>query len=416
MNSFQKAQIWLQKLSSEAKFFRKGELPTLEVVNQFLEELGRPDKSFPWRVVVGGTAGKGTICRSVEQTLEKQGLRTACLVSPEVQVITERIRVAGQLISMEEFGETILKIQELAEKLGILPTFYEAIVLAGILAAKKAGTEVLICEVGMGGRLDAVNAVRGKRISVLTFVGADHLEFFDNDIEKLATEKAGVFTKDSVLNLSFEQKYCSILNQQAVLDIEFIKGIKQKLNKKVARKVCEKILGHSAFVMEKVKLPGRWEKLAKNKEQRTRFCQGYGGQASEKNSFLIFDGAHSLDRFEYLLSKLRKISGKKVGIFAMAKNHDPVAFEVVLPEFDQVVWTEVSGERAFWPAKFLQKKFNFGEVEKDPIKAFQKAQELDGKIFVMGSFYLVGQIRELFYSSDAILVQKTEFPIQGKRD
>ncbi len=253
MDKFQQAQTWLTQLSSEAKFFRAGELPTLDTVNEILEALGRPDESFAWRVVIGGTAGKGSTCRMIENTLQSQGIKTATLVSPHLQVITERIRIDGKLIAPEDFGKNILKIKETAEKLNVNLTYYETMVLAGILAAKEADVEVLIGEIGMGGWLDAVNAVQGKRIAGLTFVGADHLEFFENKIEKLAEEKAGIFTTDSVLNLSFEQKYCSILEQVAQGKVKFLKGIPAKLNKKMARKICEKILGHTDFTMEKNK-------------------------------------------------------------------------------------------------------------------------------------------------------------------
>ncbi len=393
MNNFEKVQNWLNKLASEAKFFRKGKAPTLEVVNKILDELERPDEYFKWRVVVGGTAGKGTVCALVENVLEGQGIRTACLMSPHIQVVTERIRIGGQLISKEDFEENILEIKKIAKKLKIPPTYYEAIVLAGILAAQKAKAEVLICEVGMGGRLDAVNAVRGKRVSALTFVGNDHLEFFENKIEKLAAEKAGIFTKDSVLNLSFEQKYYSILKDQAHSDIEFMKGVKSKLCKKIARRICEKVLGKNDFMMAKAQLPARWEKLK---------------SPPVKGNTIILDGAHSQDRFEFILPKLKKITGKKIGIFAMAKNHDPESFKIILPYFDEVIWTEVSGEREFWPASYLQEKLKTGTMEKNPIKAFELVQKSGGKIFVMGSFYLCGKIRELFYSSEEILNQRME--------
>ena len=429
-DSFSEAIQWLDRLSSEAKFFRLvGEgfkpSPTLEIVNQILDHLDRPDTSFQYRVVVGGTAGKGTVCRLVEDTLQQQGIKTACLMSPHLQVVTERIRIGGEMISKELFGECLLEIKKVGEGFKPYPTYYEAIVLAGILAAHKSGAEVLICEVGMGGRLDAVNAVRGKRISALTFVGEDHLEFFDNSIEKLAQEKAGIFTKDSVLNLSFEQKYYSILDfcreRFQTVPIKYIKGIPSKLNKKIARRICEHILGHTNFQMRKVQLPARWEVIAENREKRTE----------NSNIKIILDGAHSRPRFEYILPKLRKIKGPKIGIFAMAKNHDAKAFEVLLGSadrngykpfptiFDEVIWTQVDGEREFWAAEELQKMFEQGQVCLSAEKALQVATSVGNRhacslqnttIFVIGSFYLCGEMREEFYLSENILNQQTAFP------
>lgn len=390
MDQFTQAINWLNMLSSEAKFFRKGQTPSLDVTNQILDTLNRPDKSFKYRVVIGGTAGKGTVCRLIEDTLERHGLKTSCLVSPHLQDVKERIRIGGELISKDLFGECILEIKNIKTECGAIPTYYEALVLAGILAAKKSKAQVLICEVGMGGRLDAVNTVQGRRIAGVTFIGEDHLEFFNNSIEKLAAEKAAIFTEDSVLNISFEQSYCSIFREvSASGEVIFLKGVKSKLNKKMARVVCEMIMGHGNFKMRKVQMPGRWEKihiaLTPLRSTLSAECD------------LILEGAHSKDRFEYILPKLKKVPENKIGVFAMARNHQPKAFEVILPYFDRVIWTEVAGDRKFWSALELKTLFGMGEAENDPLIAFKKSQESRRTTIVMGSFYLCGVIRELFH-------------------
>jgi len=239
MEQFYEAQNWLKKLQAESKFFRKtdslpinGVHPLLEKVNKLLDALGRPDESFEYRVVVGGTAGKGTVCRLTEDVLLRAGRKVTTFFSPHVQVVTERIRINGKFIAPEMFGKYILRIQEVAERTHILPTYYEAIILAGILAGQEEGSEILICEVGCGGEWDAVNAVQGKRISALTFIGDDHREILGGTLEKIAETKSGIFTTDSVLNISGEKKFQSILERRGT--VKFVKGISAKLNKKIA--------------------------------------------------------------------------------------------------------------------------------------------------------------------------------------
>ncbi len=390
MEHFHKAEDWLIKLSSEAQFFRKDTAPSLEVVEQVLDELGRPDQSFEWRVIVGGTAGKGTVCRLTEDVLLRAGKKVATLLSPHLQVITERVRINDALIDAEIFGEAIETIQKTCASIDVTPTYYEAIILAGILSAKNAGCEILICEVGMGGRLDAVNSIQGKRVSALTFIGEDHLEMFDGNIGKMANEKAGIFTSDSVYNVSYEQKMCSTLNTISKMEIEYVKGIKAKLNKKLARKICKYVLGHDKFIMRKIQLPGRWEKGTEN---------------------VILDGAHSAPRFEFILPKIKKIKGPQIGVFAMTKNHDPKSFSIITDLFDEIIWTEVPGEREFHKSEELQKTHERGVIESDPIQALNKAQDMDGTVLVMGSFYLVGLLRNEFYDPQKILEQQTEFPV-----
>ncbi len=411
MDKFRKAQNWLSKLSSEAKFFRDKELPKLKIVNQILDELGRPDSSFEYRVVVTGTAGKGTVCRLTEDVLIRSGKKVTTLISPHIQVITERIRIDGKLISTSLFSETILEIKSVSEKLKIFPTYYEAIVLAGILAGKNSGSEILICEVGMGGEFDAVNSVQGKRIAALTFIGDDHRDILGPNISDIAMTKAGVFTKDSVLNLSYEQKHCSILNKKSKIDISYVKGVKARLNKKIARKISEQIMCTKDFIMQKPKMPARWEKLITSDFPNFTKSLKNNSKIAEK---IILDGAHSAPRFEFILPKLKKIKSPKIGIFAMAKNHDAKSFSIISEYFDEIYWTKLEDDREFWEPKDLQKMIKTGDLNfPNPQDAFFDALQKypNHNIFVMGSFYLCGEIREMFYPSVNILEQRTEFPV-----
>ncbi|MDH3324737.1 MAG: Mur ligase family protein, partial [Candidatus Peregrinibacteria bacterium] len=338
MDEFRKAENWLNGLFSESDFFRKNKPPSLEITNQFLDYFNRPDKSFQYRVVVTGTAGKGTVCRTTEDILLRSGKKVATLISPHIQVVTERIRINGKLISTLDFAENIFKIKSAAESLDLKPTYYEAIVLAGILAAKKAGCEILICEVGMGGEFDGVNAVQGKRIAAMTFVGHDHMSILGPTLADVARTKAGIFTPDSILNLTYEKKYHHILEQVANSKVELIKGIKAKLNKKLSRKICEKILNSKEFKSQKVNMPARWEKIEN----------------------VILDGAHSAPRFEYILPKIKKLTGHKVAIIAITQNHTPEDQNIILDEFDEIFFCDEVKFRKCHPASELIKKLGKG--------------------------------------------------------
>jgi folylpolyglutamate synthase/dihydropteroate synthase len=198
--------------------------------------------------------------------------------------------------------------------------------------------------------------------------------------------------------------------------VTFVKGIPAKLNKKVAREICEKILIppplgkgelEGDFELRKLQIPARWEKIPhKPPLQRGQESQLVG----REGDFTILEGAHSAPRFEYILPKIKKVTGKKIGVFAMARNHDPKTFQIILPEFEEVIWTTVSGVREFWKPEELSKLMGRGRVEKNPIEAFRQAQKLGEKVIVTGSFYLCGTIRDLFYAPEKILEQRTEFP------
>ena len=403
MSHFLAAQDWLKQLASEAQFFRTNKPPSLEVTNALLDALQRPDESFSWRIIVGGTAGKGTTCRLVEDVLLRSGKTVATLSSPHIQVITERIRINGKLISPENFGKYLLKIKEASEKISQTPTYYEAIVCAGILAAREAGCEILIGEIGLGGRLDAVNAIRGKRIAAVTFIGDDHLEKFGGKLENLAQEKAGVFTKDSVELLSYEQNFRSIFEKVSGKKILFLKGVWKNLSKKLARNICEIVLGMSGFVMKKITLPCRWEII--NLQSSI-----FNLQTQEKAVKIILDGAHSAPRFENILPKLKKIQGKKIGILGLGKNHNPEVFKIIADEFDEIFWVKIPESRDAWDPEVLQKTMGRGIVCPDAKSALEQAQKEGGTILV-NSFFLGGEVRNLFYDPQKILEQQTEFPV-----
>jgi folylpolyglutamate synthase/dihydropteroate synthase len=293
-----------------------------------------------------------------------------------------------------------LKIKEISEKISVSPTYYEAIVCAGIFAAKDAGCKFLIGEIGIGGRLDAVNAIRGKRIAAVTFIGDDHLERFEGKLEVLAREKAGIFTKDAVIMLSYEQKFRSIFEKISGRKILFLKGVWKNLNKKLARNICEIALGTNAFVMTNLKLPCRWEIIPSPPPPLP------GGEGSK----IILDGAHSAPRFENILPKLKKIQGKKVGVLGLGKNHNPEIFGIIADEFDEIFWVKIPESRDAWDPQILKEKMGRGIVCADAKSAIEQALGERGTILVNG-FFLGGEVRNLFYDPQKVLEQQTEFPV-----
>ncbi len=387
---FEKANIWLSKLASEAKFFLDKKIPSLDSVSAILDKLDSPDIFFEHRVIIGGTAGKGTVCRLTEDILLKNKKTVVTLLSPHLQVITERIRINGKLISEENFGKSILKIKEISEKYNINVTYYEAIVLAGIYTGKKAGCKILIAEIGLGGEFDGVNAIRGKRIAALTFIGKDHEDILGK-LKDIAKTKAGIFTHDTVLALSGEKVFKKEISQKAKIEVNFIKGIKKKLNKKISRNICKNILGKSDFEFNNLRIPARWELI---------------------DNFIL-DGAHSEPRFDYILPKIKKITGKKIGVFGMLKNHDMKAFEIIINEFDEIFWVDdFSDDRNCWSADVLFKYFKKGRLDYNKtlkILEYIEKNFIKTKVVVLGSFYLCGKIRNEFYPSQEILRLQNEF-------
>ncbi|HEY5714361.1 MAG TPA: Mur ligase family protein, partial [Candidatus Gracilibacteria bacterium] len=283
MESFQQAQDWLETLEPKWGVLSGKQKLSLEVVRELLSLLGDPDKFFKYRVIVGGTAGKGTVARKLCATLHEAGVKVGCLTSPHLQTPLERIKIGDHLVDPALFGRCLLEIKAVSQDL--VPTQYEAILLAGVLCCQKEACEVLIAEVGLGGEFDGVNALRGPRIAAVTFIGDDHRDIL-GDFPQMARTKAKIFNEDSRLNLSYEKVYKDIFNQTAVGSVEYIKGVPTNLSSKLVKRIAREILGaERSFEVVHVKLPARWEKIPEDKYQNAYLTAG--------PSTLILDGSHS---------------------------------------------------------------------------------------------------------------------------
>ncbi len=165
----------------------------LERVAQVKQQLNlNPD--FPV-IVVGGTNGKGSVCAMLESILYAAGYRVGCYTSPHLLHYNERVRIAKQQVSDAELCASFEKIEHVR---GDIPlTYFEFGTLAAMQCFIEHKVDVTILEVGLGGRLDAVN-VFDNDCAIVTSVDIDHIDYLGDTREKIAFEKAGIFRKDRV--------------------------------------------------------------------------------------------------------------------------------------------------------------------------------------------------------------------------
>ncbi|WP_245898437.1 bifunctional tetrahydrofolate synthase/dihydrofolate synthase [Polynucleobacter rarus] len=164
----------------------------LSRINQVKEKL---DLQFKIPVIiVGGTNGKGSTCAFLEAIFANAGYKVACHTSPHLSVFNERARINLENVS----SETLLKYFQLVEqaRASIAPevtlTYFEFTTLAIMLCFSMAPVDVVILEVGLGGRLDAVNIIDAD-CSIVTSIDIDHQQFLGNTREEIGFEKAGIF-------------------------------------------------------------------------------------------------------------------------------------------------------------------------------------------------------------------------------
>ncbi|MDH2918756.1 MAG: bifunctional tetrahydrofolate synthase/dihydrofolate synthase [Sideroxydans sp.] len=165
----------------------------LERVAQVKQRLNlHPD--FPV-IVVGGTNGKGSVCAMLEAILYAAGYKVGCYTSPHLLHYNERVRVAKQPVRDAELCASFAEIERVRNETPL--TYFEFGTLAAMQCFIAHKVEVAILEVGLGGRLDAVN-VFDSDCAVVTSVDIDHVDYLGDTREKIAFEKAGIFRANNV--------------------------------------------------------------------------------------------------------------------------------------------------------------------------------------------------------------------------
>jgi dihydrofolate synthase/folylpolyglutamate synthase len=144
----------------------------------------------PLVITVAGTNGKGSTVVMLEAIFSAAGYRVGTYTSPHLLVFNERIRILGRMATDEELCDSFALIE--ARRGDISLTYFEFSTLAGLMLMEKAGLDVAVLEVGLGGRLDAVNMVDAD-LTIVTSIGLDHQDWLGDNREDIGREKAGVF-------------------------------------------------------------------------------------------------------------------------------------------------------------------------------------------------------------------------------
>ena len=168
----------------------------LERVERLLDELGRPERSLRG-ALVGGTNGKGSVVAMVRSVLQAAGLRVGTMPKPHLVSYRERIAVNGQPVSEERFATAISDVLPAIDRVAAAvgpPTEFEALTAAAMLELSRSSVDLVVVEVGLGGRLDATN-VLDLGVAAITNVQHDHERYLGHTLAQIGTEKAGIIKR-----------------------------------------------------------------------------------------------------------------------------------------------------------------------------------------------------------------------------
>ena len=177
----------------------------LKNIIRLCEALGNPQGRFS-SVHIAGTNGKGSTCAYLRAMAEAEGLTTHVYTSPHLVRFNERTRLAGKLVTDEALIAWIDRVYEALEGRPI--TRFEATTAVALLAFSEVPADLLVLEVGLGGRFDATNVVDRPALSVITPVDFDHKQFLGSDLAKIAGEKAGIIKPGIPVVSAIQARVC----------------------------------------------------------------------------------------------------------------------------------------------------------------------------------------------------------------
>jgi len=406
----------------------------LENITILSERLGRPDRAYP-SAHIAGTNGKGSTAAFLESILRQAGFRTGLNTSPHLEKINERIRVAGEAITDDDFAETLTRIQALVEELlasGRLrahPTYFECVTAMAFQYFAEARVDFGVFEVGLGGRLDATNILTPV-VSVITRIDFDHENFLGHSLREIAGEKAGILKESVPVVLAAQQAEARevILNRAKecrcpVTETSQAYRVDQQTmeNGCVRARITEVASGWSAALAPR--LAGRFQlQNAMNAVAAARLlsARGYwipqkaieGGIAAavwpgrleklQSRPDVYVDGAHNPGAARELAAFWEEnFAGRKIFVVYGAlrdKAVDEIA-GVLFPHAAEVVFTEPRTSRAISASQLSEiaghhasRSTVISDSEQALDYVLSKAAPQDA-IFVTGSLYLVGQLR-----------------------
>lgn len=443
MMSYEEAVAYIEQIP---KFAKKH---TIEHTKDFLRRLGNPAEER--RIIhVAGTNGKGSVCAYMQAILMSEGKRTGFFTSPHLISINERIRIDNIQIDDAAFLDVFLRVRKTVDEMeaqGIAhPSYFEFLFGMAMVAFAESDVEYIILETGLGGRLDATNAIAKPLLTIITSISLDHTVYLGSTIAEVAFEKAGIIKPEVPIFYDCDNtEAADVIRKQAAAmgapcreisknalkireitdkHIAFSRvnaydedipwklsntGIYQIVNASLALAAME----YAIFGIHVGKRGKSDYKSRYNSWRDTLASVTWEGRMEEVRPGIIVDGAHNPGAVEAFVESVRMIEeytgnkGKEalpVILFSAVadKDYDQMIAYLCrnLPAKAYVV-TEVDDSRKVSAKelgrtfrRYTDKPVEIGESFEQAMKKAIDWRDKGGKLYCLGSLYLVGMVKE----------------------
>lgn len=406
---------YLESVEYINSFLKFGSKPGLERITALLELLENPQEKLKF-IHVAGTNGKGSICTYLSNICVKAGLRTGLFISPYITDFKERFQVDNEMILEDEFARITSKVKSVVDTLPLdeLPTEFEMITAIAFLFFLERKCEIVVLEVGLGGKFDSTNVIKNTICSVITSISLDHENVLGSTIKEIAYQKCGIIKEGSktvcyplqdedALKVIKEQS-SKMQNSLVIASVPKVLKSKDSYNLVEYNKLKFKLYLQGFHQVLNVATAIEAIKAADLGINDSQIVEGIESskiaarcEIISKNPLIVLDGGHNLDGILALKNFLNEKVGNCVGIIGMMKDKDASAcLESLAPCFSKIYTVTVNNERSFKAKELavLAKKYH-QDVESADFSVFEKLYFNNHPFCVCGSLYLASEVRPI---------------------
>jgi dihydrofolate synthase/folylpolyglutamate synthase len=400
--TYKQALVWLYGLQ------RFGIKLGLENTRRLLDECsGRisakrpatPTGAYTPKVIhVAGTNGKGSVCAMIDSICRAQGYRTGLFISPHLVTFRERIRVNGEMMSEDAVAAGLTMIRDLVADWDPHPTFFEVATALALRHFGDARVDIAILETGLGGKLDATNAVQSD-VAVITPIGLDHEKWLGNTLAEIAGEKAGIIKAGvPVVSACQRPEAEEVIRARAAecrSPVQFVNetykrspvALRGEYQKQNAALAIASIHAANIQADEKAIVRGlaavEWPARFQRWDERT-----------------IIDGAHNPGAASILAQTWREVFGKQKATLVLAVLADKDlrgTCEALTPIADSILLPQIRSERAALPEELARVVSNIAPslpcfVTPTIEEALALARAKPNPVLITGSLHFAGEV------------------------
>lgn len=398
-------QETVEYIHSLKKFNKKA---TLDEMREVMNRLGCDYDKMKY-IHIAGTNGKGSVSTMMSEIARAEGLKVGLFTSPYIICFRERIQVDGEMIPEDD----LVRLADRIIKTGVSVKAFEFITALALLYFEERGCDLIVLECGLGGKDDSTNIISSPLCSVITHIGLDHTEILGDTIADITRHKMGIVKencplvvspnqpKEAMNIIAFSDAVICSLDKVNIISSDISGSDFEFENRRYRVNMAGQYqVANAVAAIETAKVIGMFSYESIKKGISTAIVPARAEKVCDTPSVII-DGAHNPDGAVSLKSIVEKTEGNKTAVIAMMQDKDiEGVLEILLPLFDRVICTEVSGNMRSVDVKDLAsmaRKYSSCVLEYERAQdAVNKAVQYNDTVFIFGSLYLASEIRPIF--------------------